>query len=235
MTINFEDILNKLLINMCNASVFFISKNIQNYIDINEVKNEDANFLDILNKPYLINDKGFVAEEIEINYALEIMKKKGVLMNNIFLLSQYKDDYGSESFTYILEKYGVYVESFLFLSRWLNDNFEEHLNSKDKDLKRAFNLQLFYFNEHKIEFEARFDIITKPVASSQEIISSSIQNKDFNLTSLNFTNKVISKKVDSKKLQKNIKKAYINRLKTDTLENAENYLLETVFNVKMNS
>jgi hypothetical protein len=235
MATNFEDILGELLKNLCNASVFYISKNIQNYIDLNEVKNEDPNFLDILDKPYLINEKGFVVEELEINYALEIIKKKGVLMNNIFLLSQCKDDYGSESLNYILDKYGVYIESFLFISKWLNDNYNEHINSENKDLKRAFNLQSFYFTEHKIEFETRFSIKTLPIANSQEIISSSLQNKGFNLTSLNFTKNAISTKIDSKKVQKNLQKVYINRLKMDTLENAENYLLETVFNVKMNS
>lgn len=232
MAINFDKILRDLLENLCNASVFFISKNILNYIDIKELENEGDNFLNMLNKPYLIDDKGFLVEELDVNYGLEIMKKKGVLMNNIFLLSQLKDNYGSVSFNYILDKYGIYLESFLFLSNWLNDNYNEHINYKDKKLKRAFNLQPFYFNEHKIEFEKQFNIKTIPVINSQEIISSSFQNKDFNLSSFNFTNKVISTKTDSKKLQKNLKKAYLNRLKANTLLNAENYLLETVFNVK---
>lgn len=232
MTTDFKDILAELLKNLCNASVFFISKNILNYIDINELENEGSNFVEMLDMPYLIDDKGFLVEELDVNYTLEIIKKKGVLMNNIFLLSQFKDNYGSESFNYILDKYGIYIESFLFLSNWLNDNYDEHINCKDKELKRAFNLQPFYFNEHKVEFEKRFNIKTIPVINSQEIISSSFQNKDFNLSSFNFTNKVLSTKTDSKKLQKNLKKAYLNRLKANTLSNAENYLLETVFNVK---
>ena len=232
MATNFEKILGDLLENLCNASVFFISKNILNYIDIKELENEGAKFVSMLNIPYLIDDKGFLAEERGLNYGLEIMKKKGVLKNNIFLLSQFKDKYGSESFNYILNQYGIYVESFLFLSKWLNDNYDKHINSKYKELKRAFNLQTFFFDEHKSEFEKRFNITTIPVVNSQEIISSSLHNKDFNLTSLNFTNKVISTKTDSKKLQKNLKKAYLNQLKTKTLLNAEHYLLETVFNVK---
>lgn len=233
MTTEFLDILTDLLKNMCNASVFYISENIHNYIDLEELEKLDKDFIDLINKPHLINAKGFYIEEPRVNYSAEILIKKSLLLENVFKISQCKDTYGNEAFNYILEKYGNLIECFLFITLWLNRNYTKDFVKVNEDLKRAFNFQYLNFKEHKIEIETKFHLKTRPILTTKEVVNIMHQKDDIILPSLIFPNAKLSDRKSEKSQEYKIKKNYIRKLKESTFATAENYLLETVFNLKL--
>lgn len=219
-----EHILHKTLVNLVKVSVFYIP---ESFVDLLKVAKSES-VMEEVNKLFLLDKNGFSLSTKTTKAGLFIMSKKRCLNENILLLFDFKEKHSDEGFEYVVEKYSELVKSFLYLSEWMNNNAQNDIINLTDDQKTALNLQSHFYLEHKQEFEVKFNKQTKSL----------VLNDRTTKTVLNTFKPIVpkfSKPFVEKKTNKILdRKQRIEKLKNNTREKAEEYLLQTVFNIKPN-
>ena len=219
-----EQILHETTVNLVRVSIFYFPESFVDLLNIPKTKEVMVE----INKLFLIDKEGFSLNPKNTKTGMFILSKKRFLDENILLLYDFKEKNSKGGFEYVVEKYGELVKSFLYLSEWLLNNVDSSIDKITKDQNTALSLQHQYFFKHKQEFEKKF-CIELPVLSSDEsstkVVLSKIKPIMPNL------NKRFVKKTTNRGLDK---REHIKQLKEATKTNAEKYLLETVFGLKIN-
>lgn len=155
-----------------------------------------------------------------------ILGKTSELDKNTYALIDLKDKLDKDSFHLLADKYNMNVTFYKRISAWMLSHVQEDVPALNKETLLSFELQ-------KIAFENHWEHIQKHFVSSPEIKShisdTNLTAKDFNFIQDIMGNPLQSKKDIDKptKSKKKEKKILI------TGEEAETFLLETVFNVKL--
>jgi hypothetical protein len=223
-------IINETIFNMLDATIFYIPEALVDLYNPEEKENLNP----FINKLILVDDGDFKIINSDDKAAIIVMRKINLLSEGLFMLYNLKDKLGEEGFKYIVEKYGELLELFHFSTKWLNSNFEKDIVGFSEDHKKAFLMQYQMYVGHKQEYEKRFKLPKVEISQNNSIAVSLLNNfKDFvpplDAKILNDnTKKTKGSVIERKRLEK---KEHIKQLNKETLENAENYLLSTVFNV----
>ena len=210
-----------------------------------------AHFLDELT--ILDIQHGFVAFEIE-EFNKRIIQKPNYLEKNIFQLLKKRKELDTFELDYILKKYFDKVEFYAALINWLSENLSIYNKEKlDPTIIGLFEIQNEAYKKHLIELIDTFystseiqlkeayhlpellkaylpELISRFGKYSKTVNSSIIKInpddfKDIEKTNQPLTNTIVEK------IQKPIKKK-IKKEPLITDEEAEDFLLRTVFNMK---
>lgn len=219
-----EHILHETLVNLVKVSVFYIP---ESFVDLLKVDKSES-VMEEVNKLFLLDQNGFSLSSDTTNAGLFIMPKKRCLNENILLLFDFKEKHSKEGFDYVVEKYSELIESFVYLSEWMNSHSQNDINDITDSQKTALNLQYHFYLEHKQEFETKFNKQTRSLVLNDRTTKTVL--KTFKPIVPKFS-KPIVEKTTNRGLDK---REHIKQLKETTKTNAEKYLLETVFGLKIN-
>ncbi|QNM84603.1 hypothetical protein H9W90_10380 [Polaribacter pectinis] len=173
-------------------------------------------------------DRLWICESLEINYHLEadtdlqlLLKKQDVLKKNLFLLIDYKQNLEPEQFEYLEKNY----KQLLYVCMYFSQEMLRVLKvSKEKHLKKYLHL----FELQDIHYQKHFTAIEETFPSSEE------EKKTwYTSDTINYEKLKENIPLDNNRDDKTSKKVKKKRQKYITDEESQMYLLESVFNIKI--
>jgi hypothetical protein len=217
-----ENIIHEISLNLVKVSIFYIPESFLDLLKVEKTKK----VMEDVNKIVLFDKDGLSLNTEKTQAGLFIMKKKGFLNENIFLLYDFKENNSKGGFEYVVEKYCELMQSFLYLSEWLKNHAQKTIDNLTDDQATAFNLQYQFYLEHKQEFEVKFNKQTQVFALNDHTTKTVLDNFKPIVPKINkrFVQTIANNGLEKQKR--------IEKLKHDTRVNAENFLLRTVFNLK---
>ena len=181
---------------------------------------------------------GFECFEFE-DYNERLLNKRTSLEDNIFQLLKMKREMEAFEFDYVLEKYFHQLEFSFFVTNWLEVNLSFYNKDRiDINIIGAFSIQSGYFEKHYETLVKHFydskKITLKESFTVLELVKNYIPDLISRYGPINFKEKLDvgqrtiegENNISSVKTPKKTKKK---TLVTD--EDAEEFLLETVFNI----
>lgn len=220
-----DKILYETTLNLVKVSIFYVP---ESFVDLLKIQKTEGIMADV-NRLVLIDKGGYSLNPDETKAGMFILSKKRILDENILLLYDFKENNSKGGLEYVVEKYGELVKSFLYLSEWFINNAHKDISNLTNDRKTALNLQHQFFLSHKHEFEKKFCKTSQIFPNSKLNTKTILSNLKPIIPKLN---KQFVQKPRSKGLER---REHIKKLKAETRAKAENYLLETVFGVKINN
>lgn len=176
---------------------------------------------------------GDVGSLKKLTNTLEISKKDNVLEGNIFQLLELKERLKQESFRFLLEKYISHVKTWIYAYKWLLDNFDKQIPETDKNQKSLFEYQCVVLDDHltKLTQKFQFNINRTERVDLVEVLKDNNRILPQNQPLYNNLIQGVKEGRESKKQQseKQTKKQILL-----TEYQADDFLLKTVFNVKLN-
>ncbi len=156
---------------------------------------------------------------------LELFGKNSYLDENMFLLLDEKERLTSAQFNFLIKKYIEQFNVFDYVSNWLNENLTLYIDKVEDKIKAYFVFQKMAFQNHKELLQQNFTLNVIPQPKPKEVVDQ-IENtfKAFDQFKIIRENK----EPTPKPVHKNPKKKPI----LITQEQAEDFLLRTVFNIK---
>jgi len=173
-------------------------------------------------------DTLWICESLEINYPLEadtdlqlLLKKQDVLKKNLFDLMNYKQILEPEQFVHLEKSYKEFLNVCFYFSQEMVKAIKESKDERLTKYSKLFELQDFHYQNHFNAIEENFP--TSEEEKKTWHIRETIDDEKLTETASfeNNTNQQTEKKVQKKKQQ------YI------TDEESKQYLLETVFDIKI--
>lgn len=202
--------------------IFFVPESI-----VPEEKKESIeakNLEPILNAIIFVDGKGLDRSLAQNPNLLELFGKNSQLDENMFLLLDERERLTSAQFNFLVEKYLEQINVFVHVSNWLNENLELYIAKVDDKIRAYFVLQKKAFQNHKELLHQNFTLNAIPQPQPQTV-------KD----QIETTFKALGqfKTIKEKKQPTSILPAKKLKKKSVliTKEQAEDFLLRTVFNV----
>ncbi len=210
--------------NLYKSLIFFIPESI---VPVEKKESLEVKKLQpILNTVIVIDKEGRDRSLDQNPDLLQLFGKTSQLDENMFLLLEEEERLTSNQFNFLIKKYSEQINVFVYVSNWLNENLELYIAKVDDKVKAYFVLQKTAFQNHKELLHQNYSLNVIPQPKPQEVIEH-IENT-FNGFDKFKTIKE-DKEPTSRPVLKNPKKKPI--LITD--EQAEDFLLRTVFNVNI--
>ncbi|MFL1012091.1 hypothetical protein [Flavisericum labens] len=164
--------------------------------------------------------------------ALEIYKKEDVLNGNLFQLLEIKEGHQNKSFGFLFEKYLSQVKTWAGVYDWLLNNLEKQIPQEYHGQKPLFEYQCIVLDKHltMLDQEFQFNIDETATTNVVDILAENeailpISGLLSNDLQASRSGEAINKK---QKVTKPSKKPLLL-----TEQEADEYLLERVFNVKL--
>jgi hypothetical protein len=184
----------------------------------------------LLNKVILIDRKGFDRELKDEESHYEILIKPMTLNDNIFKLIDQNERLPTEQFQFFLEKYLEHVNFVFYVSDWMEKHVEVDIPGLREDTKNAFKSQTKVFSQHVEDLKTHIII-------ANESLKKDVNVQEFIENDLTEIKRALHISTDSGKLNDLVNKAEDSTLikkKAPLLtdEEAEAFLLETVFQIK---
>jgi hypothetical protein len=216
-----EKVFTELWQNLYKPFVFYIPKSFMPELDGNKA----------LNTAVLIDRQGFDSEIKDQLCNHIILGKSMVLNENIFKLIDLNERLKEKQFQFFLEKYLEHVNFVVYISDWMDKHVEQDMNGLKLDTIQAFESQFNVFKQH-VE-----DLRTHIIIPDQVISSKPVNVSEFIETDLLDIKKALNINEDSsneipKKVIKEVSLKTKKILPRLTDEEAEIFLLETIFNAK---
>lgn len=233
-----EKTFNKLRINLYKSFVFYLPGNIF------ELQHQDLrnDVTQILDKIIVINENGNISELKNQPVLTTILQKQKTLDNNLFKLLDIRKNLKTAEFDFFVNKYLEKVNFCLYITKWLNDNLELYPFGINEEVKKAFQFQLHFFQEHFNNLNGQLNSNKNEVQQAPDNIVQFIENnfKELKETLTNqkaeigLVNNEHEKQFQDTNLtnEKELKKKK-EKLILITEEEAEAFLLKTVFNLKV--
>ena len=211
-----------LLENLYKLFIFYVPESI-----VPEEKKESIeakNLEPFLNAIIFVDGKGLDRGLDQNPNLLELFGKNSRLDENMFLLLDEKERLTSAQFNFLIKKYSEQMNVFVYVSNWLNENLELYIAMVDDKIRAYFALQKMAFQNHKALLHQNFILNAIPQPKPQKVID----QIETTLKALDQFKTIKEKKQPTSKLPtKKLKKESI----LITKEQAEDFLLRTVFNV----
>ncbi|MGJ5643546.1 hypothetical protein [Formosa sp. S-31] len=224
-----EEILLDLGKNLLRSLVFYLPKNLSEYLD------EEGKGLweEHANKLVLIENNGanyFVEDKLACHH---IMSKSMLLSDNLFKLMELKGDIKEESLGYLLKKYGQQVEGCVLMSQWFLDNWQRDIPEITKDQQRAIAFQLKSFKEHFEEFKSHFGNYVLEKNDINELRREAIERWKEQLVQIKAPIVVpaLPQKEPEKVTKNDERKQRLDKVKERAMKNAKEQILTQIFKV----
>lgn len=237
-----SEIINKLNLGLVYCSIGYIPQSF-----INLINKKDGELLQgMVNKIIIIDKKGFDKQPTTTELFM-LIGKPSMLSQNIFYLNNLKQEHNKDNFNYILDKYLGYLNGAIHITEYYSNNIEIDIPEAENNVKASFKNQYNYLIKHKEEFNSKFMRynFSKPDLNSwlnqntlnnlNDTFSNSkipqLKVEDFirKQQTLNTNTNTNTKEVKKSKAQ--LKKENLQAIKDKTNQEAEQYILKTVFNI----
>jgi len=179
---------------------------------------------------------GFECFEFE-DYNERLLNKRTSLEDNIFQLLKMKKEIEAFEFDYVLEKYFHQLEFSFFVVNWLEVNLSFYNKDRiDINIIGAFSIQNGYFEKHYETVLKHFydpkKITLKESFTVLELVKNYIPDLISRYGPINSEEKLIEETIDEENnISKISSSKKIKKKPLVTDEDAEEFLLETVFNI----
>lgn len=213
--------------------VFYIPRRVWNQFD--KKKWDDKIYDNVFDKVVLIKPDGSDAllNNEPSNHHLFI--KKSRLDKNTFKLLDLQNDLDKKQFKFLLNKYCLQLDFCRRVSIWMMENVKKDIEDLNQETLISFELQQTSFKEHWQYVQENFVDSPKIKETTSETLLSKKDIKSFQnlmnpsgiLTSPIETKPDSKEEINKPKKQKKEKKILV------TEEEATNFLLRTVFNMKL--
>ena len=155
-----------------------------------------------------------------------LLEKTAELDKNTYELLEMRTKLDSDSFHFLAKKYFMNVEFYKRISAWMLDHVQEDIPDVNKETLLSFELQ-------KTAFENHWNYIHKHFVPSAKI-KTNVSDADLTTKDFNIIQDLVGNPLESKsKNKKNPNTTKKEKKILITGEEAEKFLLETVFNVKL--
>jgi len=233
-----EKTFNKLQINLYKSFIFYIPKNIFPAEQLDLIEDVDQ-FLD---KVFFLNEYGAIYEFKNQPVLVSILLKQQILDGNLFKLLDRKEKIKNPQIDFFTKKYIEKVHFCFYLSKWLNDNLASYDFEINEEVKSAFQYQYHFFQQHFEQLNEHFNsnekstiqppinigrLIDNNFEELKESLFKRYDNGDLKTVKESQNKLQVENPPNSKKRQKKEKPAMI------TEQEAEDFLFETVFNLKI--
>ena len=237
---NLSEITTKLNIGLVYVSIIYLPQRFLNFID----KADDEQLLKLVNKPFIIDKDGYDIKPT-VTEVFNLLGKSSLLNQNIFYLNNLKQEHNKDNFNYILDKYVESMNGAIFLAEYFSKNIYTDIPEAESNIKSSFINQYHFLIKHKEEFDAKFRPHNFPPLNNNSWLNKNTLNnikdtfpnskiKDFDIDNLD--KKLKPETVETKVVKKSkaeLKKEKLKAIKEQANQEAENYILERVFNLKV--
>ncbi len=164
-----------------------------------------------------------------------ILGKTQALDKNTYTLIEVKAKLETSSFEFVIDKYCQYINFYIRVSVWLTEHVEKDIAELSQETLNSFVYQKEAFEKHRDYLQKSF---LTPKQKQDEGTNKSLTEEDLKSirTLLNVSDEVTTKEgIISSDFEppETTKKAKKEKTVLMTEEEAEKYLLRTVFNVKL--
>lgn len=180
----------------------------------------------------ILRADGDVGSLKKVANTLEIAKKGDILDGNVFQLLEMKGRLKAGPFGFLFDKYLSNVKTWARAYKWLLENFERQIFEADENQKSYFEYQCMILDEHliKLNQKFRFDFNVTAMADLVDVLSQGKKTLPLGRPLFNDIIKGVHR-VEENKKHKPVKQHKKQVLLTN--EEADGYLLKTVFNVRL--
>ncbi|MFC5194753.1 hypothetical protein ACFPH8_05380 [Bizionia hallyeonensis] len=210
--------------------IFYIPRKL--WADLDDGKWLDKEFDPIFDTVVLMHEDGsnHVLNNDTSNY--HMMSKGSALDKNIYELLDLKAQLTTEAFSFLSERYSLSVAFYKKVSSWMLEHVKLDIPAINGETLKSFEIQKLAFNSHWDYIQEHFSVpehvknhFAEVDLSSKEVIAMRDFMSDSEQKSGNIHDNLQKAKNKSKKRKE--KQVLI------TAEEAEKFLLETVFSVKL--
>ena len=224
---NLEDIHSQLIINLGSPIILFVPESL---ITEELEKNYGSELLNIFfNKILIIENDGSVNSISKSTKITNLTGKNTQLDKNLFQLLELKESLKPYQFDFLIKKYYGEVNLFVVISEWLNKNLEKHFKDLDTSIPTYFSVQEMAYQLHFEGLQNTFGMDLLPNPKQNEILEK-IESIVPPMSAFKKAANSVPETKESKKPESNQQKPVKEVLITN--EEADRFLLETVFNVK---
>jgi hypothetical protein len=199
----------------------FVAEEIQGQLfDTLVLIKEDGAGYKIKNKPILYN----------------ILQKKTKLDTAVFKIFEIKEQLKAEQFDFFIQRYLTEVDVYLFITEWLYNNRTLCKEAQRDEVAQSLNYQYEYLKQHLADLNKHCLEVKDPIKKESKAILDFIQNDIPELKTFLAGNTLNSKKNNELQLPILELKAKIkkkNKSTKITEQEAEKFLLETIFNINL--
>ena len=207
--------------NLYKPFVFYIPLRLMPDLEPNEV----------LNTVIFIDSKGFDSELKEASSHHHILSKAMILNDNIFKLIDQSERLPKHKFDFFLEKYLEHVNFVLYVSNWMENNIEIDISDLREETKKSFKSQTQVFLKHVEDLKSHIILPNKSLEKQKVNVLKFIENDLTDIKNvLNLNSVKPNDSVENVATKTSIKNK--NKLPLITEEDAEDFLLETVFQIR---
>lgn len=230
METSLKDTYDELIKNLFKPLIFYIPRRF--WIEIDDGKWMDKEFDHLFDLVVLVKPDG--SNQLLHNGAsnFHMLSKTSSLDKNTYRLLDLKARIEPESFRFLSERYSLSVAFYKKISTWMFEHLLEDVPDANKETRVSFEIQKTAFDNHWNYIQDHFSVpdYVKNHFSGQDLNANDvITMRDFmngeSVPTENMFEKL--KEKTSKNVKKKIKKILI--IETE----AEQFLLETVFSVKL--
>ncbi|GGZ67248.1 hypothetical protein [Algibacter mikhailovii] len=219
----FNDDITGFVNNLYRPSIFYVPESI--IPNITEEMKQDLLTFGVTNTLVIIKANGEHKLYENCIPAIELLNKEKHLENNIFQLYKFKE-LQEDAFKYILDLYQKHVASYEYIYDWLLNNLEDNIKDATAEHKAHFQMQFTAIKSHAIKLTECFG---HKKQADPKVVQESISSV-FGDIKIPKSVTGISKPTKTKvKTPRKKKKVLI------SFEEADKYLLETVFKVNLKS
>ncbi|WP_047547404.1 hypothetical protein [Psychroserpens sp. Hel_I_66] len=223
--IDTTDILNA---NIIQKYLFYIPSSVHSKVENSVLKGfiPKEGYDDIV---YYKEKGNAISNDLESIIIPEILTKERILKKNLVLLLDTKSKISPAVFDMILEDYIKYINGHQYITTWMHENIRSVFPDVNDIIINAFKIQADYFTQHCLKVKHQFRI-EKPEPTITDTDIFKTLKSQFS-KSIETTNPIVFEKHKKSKKIKTI--AERKRKKSFTDKEIDEFLLETVFSVKL--
>jgi len=224
----YDDLVKQLYVPM----VFYFPRRIWNLID--EKKWKDKIYENVFDKVVLIKPDGTDALLNNEPSYYHLLIKKERLDKSTFKLLNLQNDLDEKQFKFLLNKYCLQLDFFRKVTMWMVENIKMDINDLNDEISMSFELQKTLLEEHWKYVQENFVDAPKIEETNAE---TTLSKKDFkSFQDLMKPSGILSNTINIETVKKDeaktIKKTKKGKKILVTEEEATDFLLRTVFNIK---
>ena len=218
---------NFILDNLIRSYIYYVPKSFYNDLQKTEYKDLLA-YTDVNTVAFIDKDKNPTLNKSLFNN-IDIITKSKLLQENTFLLLEAQSLLDLEQFGYLLKTYREHLDIHTHITDWMSNNIAKDIIHATDDLKNMFNIQSAHFKSHQEEIQKKFGAVESQLKGIElnNYFKEKFASPDFKHSLMTFFKRTDNLDNHTKKSRKK-KKVIISD------EEADAFLLESVFNVKMN-
>lgn len=177
---------------------------------------------------------GKVSSIHQVINSLELYRKEVVLESNLFQLLEMKERLKEKTFGFLMGRYLSNVQAWMYAYSWLFENLEKQILQVTETHKSLFEYQKVVLTKHMADLKLHFELHNYSDSTKTEPVNVLLENKKSFPFEESLIDDVVEASAGNKQIEKQKQYKKVNKKVLLTVEEADEYLLKTIFRVKSN-